>query len=187
MIKLQSKSNVNAPSIPYPYGSLRDNPGDNTGTPVNTVLLGDTMQLMEKIMAESGITPNGLPDNQSNGWQLYEALMKITTPAYKSYVVKLSQSGTSAPSVSNVFENSLNGAYVWTRSGVGNYTLTISGQPALTTKTHVMISQGVSTIGGFLLVSVVSDGVINFNTYDDVGNLSDDILNSANLEIRVYN
>jgi len=89
MIKLEDKSNVNAPSVSFPYGSLRNNPGDNTGTPVNVNLVGDVMQLMEKIMAESGITPNGLPDNEANGWQLYEALLLLTGGGIRREIINI--------------------------------------------------------------------------------------------------
>lgn len=78
MIPLLSKTNVNPATPEYPYGSTKDNPGDGSGTPVNTRLVGDLCQLAEKLMDESGIAPNGLPDNDTNGWQLYDALIAVT-------------------------------------------------------------------------------------------------------------
>lgn len=103
MIKLQNKPNTNAPSASFPYGDLRDNPGDNTGTPVNRELLSDIMQTVEKIVAESGITPNGLLDNASNGWQLYDAMRKVFYP-YKEYVGNFSVDGTTLTTL-GIFRN----------------------------------------------------------------------------------
>ena len=45
---------------------------------------------------------------------------------YKVYTALLSQSGTSAP-VATVLENTLGGAVVWSRIGVGAYRATLSG------------------------------------------------------------
>lgn len=79
MKKLQNKTNVTAPNGTYPYGDLKDNPGDNTGTPVDKELLTDVMQLMEKVVDESGITVTGLPDNDANGYDLFKAFSAVFT------------------------------------------------------------------------------------------------------------
>lgn len=75
-IKLEDKTNVIAPSSTYPYGDIKDNPGNNTGTPVNRATMADYFQFFAKMLAESGITANGLPDNADNGFQYFEALVK---------------------------------------------------------------------------------------------------------------
>lgn len=77
MRELKNKTNIIAPGGDYPYGRLKDNPGNNTGTPVDENLLGDASQFFEKIMAESGITPNNLPENSAAGFQLFDALKKV--------------------------------------------------------------------------------------------------------------
>ena len=66
-------TNVDPADSAYPSGRVRNNPGDNSGTPVNEALLGDMVQFFQKIMVEAGITPNQLPDNEYSGWQLFEA------------------------------------------------------------------------------------------------------------------
>lgn len=74
MIRLQDKTNAVAPDSDYPYGNVKDR--DTTpGTLANTQMFGDAMQFFEKMIAESGITPNGLPDNEYSGWQLWEAFL----------------------------------------------------------------------------------------------------------------
>lgn len=66
-------TNVDPADSDYPRGRVRNNPGDNSGTPVNEALLGDMAQFFQQIMDEAGITPNQLPDNEYSGWQLFEA------------------------------------------------------------------------------------------------------------------
>lgn len=189
MIKLEDKSNVNAPSVPYPYGSLRNNPGDNTGTPVNVNLVGDVMQLMEKIMAESGITPNGLPDNEANGWQLYEALKLVgyLGKGYKAYIANLTQTGSSAPTVTPIVNEI--GAIIWTRSGVGEYVGTLAGAFPVG-KIICFVQQSSNGFPrGFINCGPFGTNVINLRTFDTSGVAADGLfgtINTSSLEIRVY-
>jgi len=76
-IKLENKPNVEAPSAAYPYGAIKDNTGSNDGTPVNTAVYGDFHQFFARMLGESGVTPNDLPDNQTNGFQYFEALRSV--------------------------------------------------------------------------------------------------------------
>lgn len=78
MRALANKTNVEAPDSDYPYGRIKDNPGNNTGTPINEQVYGDIHQFFEKLMDEAGITPNELPENDYSGFQLYEALLEVT-------------------------------------------------------------------------------------------------------------
>jgi hypothetical protein len=71
---LASKPNVDAPDYDYPFGRIRDRAGSTPGTPVNEVVYGDFHQFFAKLMDEAGVTANGLPDNDDDGFQLYEAL-----------------------------------------------------------------------------------------------------------------
>lgn len=61
-----------------PYGAVRDetSPGSNDGTPSNEALHGDVTVFFQRLMAMSGVTPNGLPDNTTNGFQFFESLLK---------------------------------------------------------------------------------------------------------------
>lgn len=75
-IALIDKTRVEAPSVDYPYGNIKDTiPGDK-GTPVNKEVYADMHQFFEKIMADSGVVANGLPENFTNGFQFFEALWK---------------------------------------------------------------------------------------------------------------
>lgn len=63
-----------AGSADYPNGDIADNPD---GTLVNRMMLTDLLQTFQKLMIDAGITPNGLDDNTTNGYQYIQALQKV--------------------------------------------------------------------------------------------------------------
>jgi len=75
-IKLEDKPNTVAPNADYPYGNIQDNTGSNNGTPVNTLVYADFHQFFAKMMAESGIVYNDQPDNATDGFQYWLALVE---------------------------------------------------------------------------------------------------------------
>lgn len=77
MRRLADKTRVQAPDSIYPFGQIRDQTPTALGTPVNEELYGDIHQLMEKMVSEAGLAGNGLPDNEYNGFELYQALKKL--------------------------------------------------------------------------------------------------------------
>ncbi len=77
--KLTDGTNVQAPDADYPKGKIKDetNPGvSDDGTILNEILHGDIVQFFQKLIIDSGITENDLPDNVTNGYQLIDALVK---------------------------------------------------------------------------------------------------------------
>ena len=54
MKALKTKVNVDAPTTAYPFGNVRNNPGDRSGTPVDVELVGDAMQFFEVLMSYGG-------------------------------------------------------------------------------------------------------------------------------------
>lgn len=74
MRKLRNKTNTIPPTTTYPWGRIKDNPGDNTGSPVNEQSLGDMHQFFEQLMKDGNLTPNDLPENEYSGFQLNTAL-----------------------------------------------------------------------------------------------------------------
>jgi hypothetical protein len=72
--KLQDFPNSRTPDSDYPYGGVKDDLGTENGTPVNEYTNGDIHQFFAKMLAEAGITANGLPDNNYSGFQFFEAL-----------------------------------------------------------------------------------------------------------------
>lgn len=87
MIKLENKTNVVAPNATYPYGNIKDNPGDGSGTPVNTIVHADFHQFFAAMFATaegtSFITANNLPENDDNGFQYLTALQMVSRLANK--------------------------------------------------------------------------------------------------------
>lgn len=77
-IELTSKTNTEAASAEYPYGQFKDNTGSNNGTPLNKAVLEDYLQFFHKMMSEAGITYTGVPDNEYDGWQFFEAFENLT-------------------------------------------------------------------------------------------------------------
>ena len=75
-IKLEDKPGVQAPNVAYPFGRPKDNSGSNDGMPLNVLTHGDFHQFFAKMMAESGIVYNDQPDNATDGFQYWLALVE---------------------------------------------------------------------------------------------------------------
>lgn len=74
MIPILDKDNTD-PVVPgWPFGEIRDRVGSIPGTLGNKKNHSDMHQFFDKLMFDAGITPNGLFDNSTNGFQLIQAL-----------------------------------------------------------------------------------------------------------------
>jgi hypothetical protein len=67
--------NIYPPDGDFLSGRIKDNPGDNSGTPVNQLTNGDIQEFFAKLMNIAGITPNGSPDCEYTGHQFHQALI----------------------------------------------------------------------------------------------------------------
>ena len=76
-IELSTKTNVAVPDSDYPYGQIKDDTGAGDGTPVDVAVYGDFHQFFARMFALSGLTYNGLPDNDYSGFQYIEAANKL--------------------------------------------------------------------------------------------------------------
>jgi hypothetical protein len=92
-IKLEDKPRVDAPDSDYPYGKIRDKTPTEGGTPINTEVYGDFHQFFAKMLAESGVVANGLPDNEYSGFQYFEAFINLLNSQVGKQLV-LSMIGT---------------------------------------------------------------------------------------------
>jgi hypothetical protein len=63
----------------YPWGRIKDNTGAGNGTPVNEFIYGDIHEMKDKLARLYGIEPNGLPDNETNGYQTIESLRALAS------------------------------------------------------------------------------------------------------------
>lgn len=108
----------------------------------------------------------------------------VTLP-YKKYVALLSQSGTNAPVVTTLLENTLPGTIVWTRTSAGLYYGTLTG--AFTNlKTWCMICP--ISVGATWSLYPTDTNQVQLRTWDDASAVGvDGYLNETSIEIRVYN
>ncbi len=92
MRKLSTNPNVdNSDLTNYPDGRINNNDGSDNGTPVNERVYGDLHQTIAKLMRLYGIEANNLPDNETNGFQIVEALKALASK--NDYILALSISG----------------------------------------------------------------------------------------------
>lgn len=106
----------------YPYGDIQDaGVGQSNGTPVDREVYADFHQFFEKLMAEAeaigGPAPNGLPDNEYNGFQLYAALVLLALNIAGSAIDSTNNDEATATWTALT----LNGAGGWIDEGSGTY------------------------------------------------------------------
>jgi hypothetical protein len=185
MIKLEDKVNTIPPDADYPFGDIKDSTTGNPGTPVSRQTYADLHQFFAKMFFESGIVANDLPDNETNGFQLYEAFRKLTKP-YKDYTFNVTQSGTNAPVVTVLGLNEI-GNIVWTRTGVGEYLGTLTGAFTPSNKIHLFINPRPSFPPNDISASLLQNNsnTVVLNTYNGAS-FADNCLDSTAGFIRIY-
>ena len=126
----------------------------------------------------SGITVSESNVSYNNG------IKSNNNVSYKKYIALLNQTGTNAPTA-YVLENTLSGLITWTRSAIGDYYGTLTGEFTLD-KVWVIISKPVN--------DPYHDAIVYRDNLDRIGiatrdnfNYSDDVLYETSIEIRVYN
>lgn len=83
MRKTSSLPNSIADSTAFPFGAIKDKTTGSSGTPVIEATYSDFIQNLWHFVAAAGITPNGLQDNVTNGFQLSRALQVVLEPVGK--------------------------------------------------------------------------------------------------------
>lgn len=93
MIPLVNNANVDT-SDPtnYPDGRIKDNTGPGNGTPVNRNVYGDLHSNISKMMRLYGIAPNQFPDNETNGYQIIEAIVALASK--NDFIIPITTDGT---------------------------------------------------------------------------------------------
>ena len=131
------------------------------------VVIGDGQTLSDDGMVVSNLTVTG----SING--------DVVVP-YKKYIATISQTGTSAPTVT-VLENTI-GDIVWTRTTNGDYRGTLTGAFPID-KTYLMLS---NTDQCQVLVRWLGANQIMIRTFDFSVNYLDGLLTYNTIEIRTY-
>ena len=113
-------------------------------------------------------------------------------PPYTSYVAVISQSGTGAPTVDYVLQNTLGGALTFNYVSPGNYTVTNGASLFTNQKTIVFINPGFMS-SGFVNTAVSvgwernSSSTITIKSKNaSNGTDTNDLIFTATIEIRVY-
>ena len=89
MRALNTNPNVdNSDLVNYPGGRIKNNTGTGNGTPVNERTKGDWHQAVLKLMRRYGIIANNLPDNETNGFQIVDAIKAL--PSKNDFILGLS-------------------------------------------------------------------------------------------------
>ena len=84
---LENKDNVNTPNADFPFGDVRDKATGIAGTKWNKEMMSDIIQFFSKMFNKSGLIANGNFDNETNGFQLFEAYSQ--TNILKQKIIQL--------------------------------------------------------------------------------------------------
>jgi hypothetical protein len=77
--KLLQANIDNSDPANYPDGRIKDDNGSGNGTAVNEQVYGDIHEMIAKLMRLYGFSFNGLPDNETNGYQSIDALRALAS------------------------------------------------------------------------------------------------------------
>lgn len=191
MIKLQSKTNVGAPDSEYPYGQILDQSLTQDGTPVDVNTYQDMHQFFEKLIRESTLTPNDLPDNEYNGWQLWAAFEEHVKNIrlYTRWYARLTQSGTGNPTyVEDTTDIGSPTSAI--RTSTGRYDFFFADSPFLSGNLEVFLGGNEFGSGGIALPVwglVGSNNQLRLYTIDPTtGSATDGLLNNTAINVKVY-
>jgi len=117
--------------------------------------------------------------------------ISVNSRPYEVFTALITQTGTNAPTVT-ILENTLGTTPVFSRSSLGAYIITVTGNEFTSDKTFVsfnsVFNQGSSEFPIFSVPEeTLTENVIEFQTFENEGGLSDEILSKTGIEIRVYN
>ena len=80
MRSLSASDNTDAASPDYPYRKVRDTVDVTPGTKLRDRIFGDMIHGFQKLIRLVGFAPNDLPDNETNGYQILDALELLGQP-----------------------------------------------------------------------------------------------------------
>jgi hypothetical protein len=88
-LRITDKPLTVAPGGNYQYGKIKDDTGAGDGTPVNDLVYGDFHQFFARLLAygstAGGFSINGQPDNDANGYQLFQAFCAMVCDGILDY------------------------------------------------------------------------------------------------------
>jgi len=105
---------------------------------------------------------------------------------YNVYIKKISQSGTSAPTVTGGYSQ-LTGTLTFARSSAGVYSITNSVAEFTANNVFIFLQSGVGAGLAFYQVEYVNTTLLNIYTFNYSGVASDSLLLNSSLEIKIIN
>jgi hypothetical protein len=105
---------------------------------------------------------------------------------YKVYITNISQTGTSAPTVTGGYSQ-LTGTITLARTTTGTYTLTNSVAEFTANNTFLFFQNSSGSVTRLFQYEITSTTVITIKTWTGAGALSDGLLSSDSIEIKIIN
>ena len=146
----------------YPNGRIKNN-----STPVNELVYGDIHEFFAKLMRLYGISYNGLPDNETNGYQSIEALKSLASK--NDYLINLTtvsgvisvplKLGKLQNNESFIIKSSFDKSTESTIKGIDNVTKTVTFEGDFKSGEYLLMISGAS---GITLTRLSTS--TNFNT-----------------------
>lgn len=105
---------------------------------------------------------------------------------YKTYITNISQTGTAAPTTSGGYSQ-LTGTLTFARTSAGTYTITNSVAEFTANNTFVFFQNSGGAVTRLFQYAITSTTVITIYSWTGAGALSDGLLGSDSLEIKIIN
>jgi hypothetical protein len=107
---------------------------------------------------------------------------------YKSYVAIVSQSGTNAPTIDTLLENTLGDTITFTYANEGEYYINSANNKFTSNKTVIMVTPGRRQLSNVTLgTTIVGNSLLVLYSHVASGTLTNSLISGVSLEIRVYN
>ena len=105
---------------------------------------------------------------------------------YKTYITNISQTGTAAPTTSGGYSQ-LTGTLTFARTSAGTYTITNSVAEFTANNTFVFFQNSGGSLTRLFQYAITSTTVITIYSWTGAGSLSDGLLGSDSIEIKIIN
>ena len=105
---------------------------------------------------------------------------------YKTYITNISQTGTAAPTTSGGYSQ-LTGTLTFARTSAGTYTITNSVAEFTANNTFLFFQNSGGSVTRLFQYAITSTTVITIYSWTGAGALSDGLLGSDSLEIKIIN
>ena len=105
---------------------------------------------------------------------------------YKVYITNITQTGTAAPTTSGGYSQ-LTGTLTFARTAVGTYTITNSVAEFTANNTFLFFQNSGGAVTRLFQYGMTSTTVITIYTWTGAGALSDGLLGSDSIEIKIIN